>query len=325
MTRYARGRSGRGAPVEQNAGQIPIDQFADAVRPSLLSMAESLSQQLPPDDFLLAGVEEPRLRAGPVMAFVLLFGLLVGPANFFLFARRNARHRLFITTPLLSLGAAGAILTVILFQDGIGLRDANRVGFLVWDRQGHEHALLQFQAGVTGLLMSDRFESPGISFATVMSDGAHRRDFELVETGEDRYSGDWFRSRSAQSQWVAATITARGGMEWAAGSDTPAVVSAFPFPIDTVLVRDEEGRWWKADDLHAGVRRPMMEVSEGETYGLLRGYGPSIQTAAHQIGRRTGVFLALTRDPGAAVFLADFGPAAARQNDALIIAGEVDP
>jgi hypothetical protein len=57
---------------------------------------------------------------GVFIAVLILFGILVGPINLFLLAKSGQRHRLFITTPLISLGASVLLVGIIIFQDGFG-------------------------------------------------------------------------------------------------------------------------------------------------------------------------------------------------------------
>jgi hypothetical protein len=53
---------------------------------------------------------------------LVAFGVMVGPVNLFVFAKSGRRHRLFITTPLISLAASLLLIALILFQDGFGGR-----------------------------------------------------------------------------------------------------------------------------------------------------------------------------------------------------------
>ena len=55
-----------------------------------------------------------------IILILIIFSIIVGPVNLFVFAKSGRRHRLFFTTPLISLIAALLVLTFILFEDGVG-------------------------------------------------------------------------------------------------------------------------------------------------------------------------------------------------------------
>ena len=64
-------------------------------------------------------------KTAHIVFFILVliaFGILVGPVNLFVFAKSGQRHRLFITTPIISVGASLLLIVLILFQDGFGGR-----------------------------------------------------------------------------------------------------------------------------------------------------------------------------------------------------------
>lgn len=51
---------------------------------------------------------------------LIAFGIIVGPVNLFIFAKSGRRHRLFITTPIISLATSILLIVLIIFQDGFG-------------------------------------------------------------------------------------------------------------------------------------------------------------------------------------------------------------
>ena len=103
---------------------------------------------------------------------LVLFGILVGPVNLFVLAKSGRRHRLFITTPLISLGASLLLILLIIFQDGFGGRGMRRVLMEVRPDAGQNAAFLhQEQIARTGILTGTA--SPWIPPAS--SPGAHRQ------------------------------------------------------------------------------------------------------------------------------------------------------
>ena len=60
------------------------------------------------------------LNAPLLIGFILVFAVLVGPVNLFWLADASRRHRLFWSTPLISVAASLLLVGVIALQDGFG-------------------------------------------------------------------------------------------------------------------------------------------------------------------------------------------------------------
>ena len=96
---------------------------------------------------------------GIFIAVLILFGILVGPINLFVFAKSGQRHRLFITTPIISLAASLLLIAIIIFQDGFGGQGMRRVLMEIRpDAGGNSAYLHQEQFSRTGILTSARFK-----------------------------------------------------------------------------------------------------------------------------------------------------------------------
>ena len=96
---------------------------------------------------------------GTLITALLLvaFAVLVGPVNFFVFAGQGRRHRLFFTTPLISLGMSALLILYIVMKDGFG-GDGYRVVLREVDQQENNSHLIQEQICRTGMLFSGSFE-----------------------------------------------------------------------------------------------------------------------------------------------------------------------
>jgi hypothetical protein len=92
-----------------------------------------------------------------VLVFLVIFGVLVGPVNLFVLAPAGKRHKLFITTPLLSIGASIVMVGLILIQDGTGGTGRR---FIAINLQPDEAAayVTQEQISRTGVLFGTGFE-----------------------------------------------------------------------------------------------------------------------------------------------------------------------
>ncbi len=196
---------------------------------------------------------------------LIVFGILVGPVNLFVFAKSGQRHRLFITTPIISLGASLILIALIVIQDGFGGNGMRRILMEVRPEEGVNAAFLhQEQFSRTGVLTGSDFtlDTPA-NFQPVpisssrwarYTDGSGAKGtFNLQPAdGKLRASGDWFQSRSEHGHVLSAVISTRGRIEQ---TDTPGTyLSTFEFPIDTLYYLDESTQWHRAEGITAGKR-----------------------------------------------------------------------
>lgn len=200
---------------------------------------------------------------GIFIAVLIVFGVLVGPINLFVFAKSGQRHRLFITTPLISLGASLILIALIIFQDGFGGSGMRRILMEVRPDSGQNAAFLhQEQISRTGILMSSRFTvDPACLFTPVpiarsrwsrfTDDYNTRGSFNLQPGGgKMEASGDWWQSRSEHGHALTAMVSTRGRIERTA--DLKVFVSTFDFPIETLYFLDESKKWHRAEAIATG-------------------------------------------------------------------------
>ncbi len=200
---------------------------------------------------------------GIFIAVLIVFGGLVGPINLFVFAKSGQRHRLFITTPLISLGASMILIALIIFQDGFGGSGMRRILMEVRPDSGQNAAFLhQEQISRSGILMSSRFTvDPACLFTPVpiarsrwsrfTDDYNTRGSFNLQPGGgKMEASGDWWQSRSEHGHALTAVVSTRGRIERSA--DPKVFVSTFDFPIETLYFLDESKQWHRAEAIATG-------------------------------------------------------------------------
>ncbi len=194
---------------------------------------------------------------------LIAFGILVGPVNLFLLAKSGRRHRLFITTPLISLGTSLILVALIIFQDGFGGEGVRLVLMEVRPDQNQNAAFIhQEQFSRTGVMTSPAFTTDASALIVPVPIGRSRwarftDDYESRGTydlqpvdGRLQASGDWFQSRSEQGQLVTAVVPTRGRIE--ASSEPGKLVSTFDFPIETLVFRDASGDWFRAENITKG-------------------------------------------------------------------------
>ncbi len=242
---------------------------------------------------------------------LVLFGILVGPVNLFVFAKSGRRHRLFITTPAISLGASLILIALILFQDGFGGRGGRVV--LMEVQPGEEHAayIVQEQISRTGVLTGSVFtlEAPAY-FSPVPIEASRwarytndyngaQGAFDLQPDGsKEQASGDWFQSRSEQGHLLMAVTPTRGRIE--ATADPARFVSTFGHPIRKLFFLGEDGKWLRAEAIETG--RPFTatpvddSLAEPELTELRNLFSKRNARAFDRLKSRRGCFIAVTGD-----------------------------
>ncbi|MEI6178666.1 MAG: hypothetical protein WCS43_17370 [Verrucomicrobiota bacterium] len=200
---------------------------------------------------------------GLFIVVLVLFGILVGPVNLFVLAKSGQRHRLFITTPIISLGASLLLIALIIFQDGFGGDGMRRVLMEVRPDGGQNAAFLhQEQISRTGILSNANFKvDPACMMSPVpiaqsrWARFTNRYDskgsFSLVPSGgKMEGSGDWWQSRSEHGHALSAVISTRGRIE---GTSNPGeFVSTFDFPLETLYFLDANNQWHRAESVTTG-------------------------------------------------------------------------
>jgi len=231
-----------------------------------------------------------------VMLLVLIaFVVMVAPVNLFFLAPSDRRHRLFITTPLISLGAAGILILGVILADGIG-GSGHR---LVWVESGGEDENRQFiqqwQVSNSGALLGSGFTIQDMALIAPMT-GVETAASLDVGADRSQASGGWFSSRTVQAHHLRATRPGRGRLEWAGGS--AAATSTFDFPIDTVYATHDGQTWWRATEVLQGEPIHFEEVEESEVFETLKKataeYPDMIGHTAAEFARRPGYFIAMT-------------------------------
>ncbi|MES2706891.1 MAG: hypothetical protein V4726_09850 [Verrucomicrobiota bacterium] len=268
--------------------------------------------ELARDTFRSSGLSDllelRNFAAWQVGVILLIFGVLVGPVNLFYFAGPGRRHRLFFTTPLISLGASAVLILVILFQDGAG-GAGTRVALIEIRPDDNSAYLRQYQLSRTGVLFGGGFVTAEPSCLTPLilppsrwtrlkppdmsgGDGQH-----LTEPDPLGYGGDWFQSRSEQAQLLETIRPGRGRLELKPGTGAPVIVSSLGCRLEQIFYTDSAGKIWTSNAaLTTGGTATLREAVDREFEDFLRD-----QTKQFPIGTfdSTGnrKFIALSRDP----------------------------
>lgn len=214
------------------------------------------------------GLGKRRFAHAQVLLILLAFGILVGPVNLFVWAKPGKRHRLFFTTPLISIGASLLLAGLIVVQDGFGGKGIRNT--LVYaDPQTNKAYIIQEQASRTGVLFKSSFETNPRAVVVPLSWGGAAasssdespKQFQL---NGNKLSGDWFRSRSDQSQYLEAVVSSRARLELQGGDGPPKLTSSFGHPLEKLFYLSADGSFWQTSNLGSGATATMESITSAE-------------------------------------------------------------
>lgn len=230
-----------------------------------------------------------------VVVFLVVFGILVGPVNLFLLAPAGRRHRLFVTTPLLSGGMSLVMLVVVVAQDGVGGKGVRMVIVNIEPAETAAY-VTQEQVCRTGVLLGGEFETahPVLMEPLALADSPwvklkKKPGFQAprlyLEGG--RQGGTYFQSRVEQAHALRAVIPGRARLEMKAGlapGTAPEIVSSLGFSVENLFYVDEAGAVWKAD--HALDSGRSVKLSASQVQELKKRVSEQADLAAGQVRRR---------------------------------------
>lgn len=240
-----------------------------------------------------------------MISFLVLFSILVGPVNLLVFAKGSKRYRLFITTPVISLVASILLVTYIFFKDGVGGEGVRfRVACFLPEQK--KVSISQVQISSTGLLVNSAFDFSSDSFIShfpVFDSGFNSQRLRFSKS-DDHYGGNWFRSRSVQAQFLQQVVPTRSWIEKMPpgdeGSAEPVLLSGIDADLVELFYIDEEGRYWKAQDISLGQRKSVKRSDADEFedfwYRVTGSSGNQLRTLLNRSDGRRGQFYAVAED-----------------------------
>ncbi len=192
-----------------------------------------------------------------VMLILTIFSILVGPVNLFVFAKAGQRHRLFFTTPLISIIAGLLVLGFILFEDGIGGEGRRMLVMDLESAASEKRAYItQEQISRMGVMLNDRFRLQDASFIAPVQLPHSRWSPRIPHSKplhfsfkQDQLKGDWFQSRREQAQVIQSLQPTRSRIEMISPTtptQAPKLFSSLEFTVDELFYVGDGGRVWKA-------------------------------------------------------------------------------
>jgi hypothetical protein len=258
---------------------------------------------------LASQIGRPSPPHAVIIAFVLAFAVIIGPINFLIFAPAGNRHRLFWTTPLISLVASLLMGLAIVLSEGFG-GTGKQFALTLLRPEDKKMVRWQEQVSRTGVLISDDFSTGEPTFlapidlrkeGVMIARGARGSSFSL---NGNTWSGDWFRSRSTQAQALTAISESRERLEVSQDEHgTLLAESSFASPLTSLWVFDESGSLWKTELLNTGEKKPLTKaaLSEFQTWWTqhLQSAGPLTKARAETFGKdpQAGQFFASWERP----------------------------
>jgi len=211
-----------------------------------------------------------------ILIFVVCFAAVIGPINFLVLAPVGHRHRLFWTTPLISVTASVLMGGFIALSEGVG-GTGRRFEAVLSLPDTHKAMLWQEQVSRTGVLVSNAFTptAPAVLMPlslrrTTSSPYSADRGLNYFLDGET-WSGDWFRSRTTQAQLFEAALDTRGRIDLAAEAvPAPALVSSFENRLAELWFLDERGTAWYAKDVKPGEKITLQRGEKKTFYAWLK-------------------------------------------------------
>jgi hypothetical protein len=270
-------------------------------------------------------VGDLRVNVPLLLGLAVLFAAAVGPLNLYLLARSGRRHRLFWTTPAISVAASVVLFLVIVLQDGFGgsgIRTA-LVHILPDERK---QAILQEQLARTGVIGSAKFETREPTFITPIKLTAERHGFAPLELEniERQFAGSWFRSRNLQAHWLECVTSTRAEVALLNAAELhdenvqPVILSSIGVPLAELFYRDARGDLWRAENLHPGQKTPLTRADA--MLQLPRQTGPRMRETFARIAEQRGYFFARSTAPAD---LIDTLPAIRWHDEQVIYTGPV--
>ncbi len=239
------------------------------------------------------------LNAPFLIAFIVLFALVVGPLNLFVFARAAQRHRLFWTTPAISVGASLLLVGFIVLQDGFG-GNGQRVMLCLFLPDQKKAVVVQEQVARTGVLFSRQFSMAEDLVLTPLQSETSEGSRSYDQTGRN-YSGDWFASRSVQAQRAEAVVPSRAEIQLlnadaAHDGAPPVVTSSVPATIKKIQYVDAAGHRWVGDELRTGERLTLRPGGPAPASPVPVGGSKSLDDEVNALLDRRGFFVAVASD-----------------------------
>ena len=253
---------------------------------------------------------ERSLQTNLILIALIIFGIVVGPVNLFKWADKTRRHRLFFTTPLISLLTSVLLIGFMVLRDGFGGDGVRAVAIDVGGPGDNSAAIVQEQFSRTGILFSSSFDLDKHSIISALpapvtdynmadsksANGIVSYSAKVTDDGWE-FSGDWFESRTEQAQALRSVIPSREKLELIASVDgAPRLASSFSYSLENVYYRESSAKVWKAESIEPGETVTMVlsgaSAQEEAASDLIKRFSSNHRRRLDSVVKRAGSFSA---------------------------------
>jgi len=220
----------------------------------------------------------PGVGLAPVVEFQVLisvFVLVIGPVNYIVMRRWKRLHLLVLTIPAGALVVTGALFGYALVADGLDVKVRARSVTRIDQRRGQAvcWARLSYYAGLApygGLRFSDDVAVLPYRAETEMSNKSQR--FVVWNDGQELTRG-WLASRTPTQYFTIRSRPTERGLDIKlvdGGATELAIENCLGTPIETLVVRAHDGKYYWATGLNAAAIGQARPIAETEVTSRLR-------------------------------------------------------
>lgn len=244
----------------------------------------------------LSGMELP-YRGFAVL--LILFAVAIGPVNLIVIKKLKRPALLLVTVPALALLFSIGLFAYGVVAQGLGTRAAS--SSLTWlDQRSHQSSTLELRSVFAGMPHGDGWRAgAGTSvysmpdFSRQMSIGSLHLDFE----GGTSYRGDFLPVRREARNAFLVDRAARGRLDVSRGADAVEIENGLGARIDTLVLRDDDGRQWSLETRLEPGARAQLVLQPNEENAAAMILGPA-QAFLRDAGLAPGTYVAkLSRSP----------------------------
>lgn len=215
------------------------------------------------------------ISEGVIIALLLLFGVLIGPVNYFYIRRKNSPLLFFLTTPLLAALGSLSVFGFSALSEG-GKAKYNEAALLMQEG-GSERAALIHARGIYSGIFNRSLQYPQEALLypfrkNTLEDG----DFSAELSGGIRLTSGWITPRVPSGILGVVPVTARMGVELRREGEKIFALNTLSYTLTHLAVALPRGRSGWALEVKPGERRELTVGLDqrilNELQGRLSGY-----------------------------------------------------
>ncbi len=196
--------------------------------------------------FLRPGIAIPgvdRLPLRSFMAMLLLFALVIGPANLILLRRFKRPALLLLTVPSLSLIASLGIVAYGILGQGVDVKTA-AYSLTHLDQANHRAATYELRQMFAGLSPGRGLVPRAGTSVYPTEPGERHKLYEIESGGERVLSGAFLPVRTPVDQVYLTEEASRLRLDFDLAGEVVSVTNTLPVRVDGVLLHAGEGDWF---------------------------------------------------------------------------------